>query len=64
MDNVTNLDHITTTTCDSCGRKGPAVLHHHTGTPVLAQCPACGPSNFEAQSRREIDAWLAGGEFR
>jgi len=66
MDDDTNHNHnhISTTICDSCGRKGPALVYHHLGAPVLAHCRSCAPDNFEAQSRREIEAWLDGGEFQ
>lgn len=57
-----SLDYIFTETCDCCGTRGAALLHHHNGTPVLAVCQACGPINFEMRSRQDIDAWLAGGD--
>lgn len=61
MDTNENLDHITTTECDVCHTRGPVLLHHNLGTPVLAVCKACGPTNFEMVARQNIDAWLAGG---
>lgn len=62
MDTNENLDHITTTECDCCHARGPVLLHHHNGTPVLAVCKACGPINFDLAARVAIDAWLAGGD--
>lgn len=53
-------DHISTDTCDTCGRKGPVVVFHQHDTSVLTQCRQCDPKNFEKQARRDIDAWLAG----
>lgn len=62
MDTNENLDHITTTECDLCHTRGPALLHHCNGTPVLAVCKVCGPTNFDGAARQDIDAWLAGGD--
>jgi hypothetical protein len=60
MDNGTFTE-ITTDTCDSCGSRGPTSLHHNLGAPVLGVCRSCDPVAFEAQARRDIDDWLAGG---
>lgn len=56
-----NNNYITTSNCDSCGRKGPVVLFHSNGTPVLAECTSCNPLAFDAFSRKAIDQWLFTG---
>ncbi len=53
--------HFSNYNCDSCGSCGPTVLHYHNGTPVLAQCKVCMPSAHERLTRKDIDAWLEGG---
>jgi hypothetical protein len=55
--------HITTGTCDTCNvKKFPVVV-----TPELRGerrgCAKCEAVRFEAQARKDIDTWLAGGEF-
>jgi hypothetical protein len=55
-----NINYIETTTCDSCGRHGPAVVYHDV--PILAQCEGCDPNGFDAVARRDIDEWLAGND--
>jgi hypothetical protein len=62
MDNNEIQAHFSNSNCDSCGAHGPTVLHYHNGAPVLAQCKACMPSAHEQTARRDIDAWLAGGD--
>lgn len=56
-------DTIRTTTCDVCHTiKVPCREFHHLGAPVLTACRTCQPANFEETARRDIDAWLAGGD--
>ena len=62
MDTNENLDHITTTECDCCHARRPVLLHHHNGTPVLTMCKVCDHHSHENTARRDIDAWLAGGD--
>lgn len=62
MDTNENILYITTTECDVCHTRGPGLLYHCNGTPVLGVCKHCGPTNFEAVARQDIDAWLAGGD--
>jgi len=57
------MDNIRNTTCDVCNAtQTPCVEHFHLGVPVLTACKACHPRNFEETARRDIDAWLAGGD--
>lgn len=57
-----DLNSLATDTCDTCGRRGTAVLFHHYGAPVLAQCSSCAPAEFERVSRRDIESWLRGDD--
>ena len=57
------MNQIKTSKCDSCDATLPGVEFHHNGTPVLQQCRICEPRHFEDQARRDIDAWLAGGDI-
>lgn len=54
---------IITDTCDDCGTKAPGVVHHQTGTQVMFICKNCDGKMFERHARRDIDTWLAGGDF-
>lgn len=56
-------NHVTTSTCDDCGTRAPGVQLHDCGAPVMFLCRSCDRRIFEAQARRDIDAWLAGGEI-
>lgn len=54
---------ISNGTCDTCNiKKFPVVV-----TPELRGerrgCAKCEAARFEAQARKDIDAWLDGGEF-
>lgn len=53
-----DMNYIGTDTCDTCNWRGPVVVFHDHGVPVLAQCKACQHEAFEATARRDIDEWL------
>lgn len=54
---------ISTDTCDDCGRHGPGTRYVQDDSTTYFICMSCGPKQFEKTARRDIDSWLAGGEF-
>lgn len=54
---------IATSICDVCGDRAPGVQFNRNDEPFLFACVRCEYQSFEAQARRDIDAWLEGGKF-
>lgn len=54
---------ISTDICDDCGHQGPGTRYAQDAETTYFICMSCGPKQFEKTARRDIDSWLAGGDF-
>lgn len=44
--------HFSNSNCDVCGLAGPTVMHYSNGAPVLTQCKACAPKEYDRVARQ------------
>ncbi len=60
MKNQGNYSQITVDTCVECGNRKSVVVNYRRGTPVLARCSSCWPTQYAEFADRQKTAWLNG----